>query len=857
MSVEKIQSALRERFAAPLPEFYRRRIVFWQDPDREFGDLVEEIDLPGVTILKLTENGRFAAKKLLSHDDLTGDYLVYNPFSYPSSREDWLRDIVLYSEEFRADLTSLRAAELNVADTPALRKTIRLYKRFLDSQDRRKKLRGLGRRYETPLPFHLDVLSILAGCPGGDLQRILMVLLAPGPEKEENPILQNIEKLGSPEAFWQLVERYTGYQDGGSRPLADLAAHVLLTALSKTAPSSALAGLERFLSEAGRDFCHSLTARWLAGEESPGLWDLCRELEDTLNLPARFAAMDPEDLPSAGLFPAAHRQLLDRFFGQLAQNTAKAESLLTAAEFGRTSGWYLRFRHEYDCLLAMGRMREFYQQQGAGFHFARPQEVWKFYLQTGYQMDSFYRRFRASFARALRDGDPLLGDTLKQAADALEGLYQNWFLDGLTQNWAATAAEEWKRWGCLADVGRQRRFYEHYVQPVTKGRSRAFVMISDALRYEVAVQLRDAITRETRDTASLEAVQGTFPTITKFGMAALLPGQLLTIDSSQEVLMDGLPTRTTQEREGVLQKENPKSAALRCGDLLPMTRSQRRELVAGREVVYLYHNTIDAMGDKPATEAKVFDACEDAVRELLGIYRIVTGDLQATDILITADHGFLYTARPLAQGEKVGKELVDGTVWETGRRYIIADPGASSAQLLPVRLEDDSHTGFTPQDTSRIRIPGGGENYVHGGITLQEMAVPVLVCKHQRGGKGSREAENARLVLLSETRRVANRDFRLDFYQEQPVGEKVRPCTYTLYFEDEDGKEISDRQQIIADREEENAALRQFPARFHLHPGPYDRQKRYRLVVTNGTDLPEKTDFVINVIFNDDFDFGL
>lgn len=853
MSLEKIQFTLRERFAAPLPDFYRRRIVFWQDPDREFEDLVEEIDLPGVTTLKLTETNRFAAKKLLSHDDPTGDYLVYNPLSYPPEK-DWLRDIVLYSEVFRADLTSLRAAELNVADTPALRKTIRLYKRFLDSQDRRKKLRALGRRYEKPLPFHLDVLSVLAGCPGEDFRRVLIALLSAGLEKEENPVLQNIEKLGSPAAFWQLAERYAGYQDGGDRPLADLAAHILLTALSKTAPRSALAGLERFLSAAGQDFCHSLAARWLAGEESPALWDLCRELEDTRSLPARFAAMDPEDLPSAGLFPAAHRLLLERFFGQLARNTANGEALLDAAGFGRTSGWYPRFRHEYDCLWAAGRMWEFFRQQGAGFHFARAREVWRFYTQTGWQMDTFYRHFRRSFARALRDGDPQLEDALKQAAETVEGLYQNWFLAGLTQNWTATAAEDWKRLGYLTDLLRQRRFYEHYVQPVTKRGSRAFVIISDALRYEVAVQLRDVITRETRDTASLEAVQGIFPTVTKFGMAALLPGRSLTVGEDQEVLIDGLPTRTTQEREAVLQRENPKSAALRCGDLLPMTRSRRRELTAGKEVVYLYHNAIDAMGDKPATEAKVFDACEDAVRELLGIYRIVAGDLQATDILITADHGFLYTARPLVQGEKVDKELVEGTARETGRRYILADPGASSARLLPVRLEDDSRTGFTPRDTSRIRVPGGGENYVHGGATLQEMAVPVLVCKHRRGG---REAENARLVLLSETRCIANRDFCLDFYQEQPVGDKVRPCTYTLYFEDEDGKEISDRPQIIADRGEENAALRQFPARFHLHPGPYDRQKTYRLVVTNGADLPEKTDFVINVIFNDDFDFGL
>jgi hypothetical protein len=51
------------------------------------------------------------------------------------------------------------------------------------------------------------------------------------------------------------------------------------------------------------------------------------------------------------------------------------------------------------------------------------------------------------------------------------------------------------------------------------------VIISDALRYEVAAELCDTITRTTKGTAKLDAVQAVFPSITKFGMAALIPGE--------------------------------------------------------------------------------------------------------------------------------------------------------------------------------------------------------------------------------------------------------------------------------------------------------------------------------------------
>ena len=34
----KTQQDLARRFAAPLPEFYKRRIIFWYDEAREFED---------------------------------------------------------------------------------------------------------------------------------------------------------------------------------------------------------------------------------------------------------------------------------------------------------------------------------------------------------------------------------------------------------------------------------------------------------------------------------------------------------------------------------------------------------------------------------------------------------------------------------------------------------------------------------------------------------------------------------------------------------------------------------------------------------------------------------------------------
>ena len=56
--------------------FYKRRIIFWYDEDREFEDKIEELELANAKILVLTGRNTFAAKKLLAVDDITSNYLV-------------------------------------------------------------------------------------------------------------------------------------------------------------------------------------------------------------------------------------------------------------------------------------------------------------------------------------------------------------------------------------------------------------------------------------------------------------------------------------------------------------------------------------------------------------------------------------------------------------------------------------------------------------------------------------------------------------------------------------------------------------------------------------------------------------
>ena len=855
MSIESIQFSLNERFSAPLPEFYKRRIVFWQDEDREFETMLDGLEIPDVKIIKLTGTNNFAVKKLLLHDDLTSNFLIYNPFSYAQQQDNWLRDIELFSEEYRADFISMQMSELNIAATPAMRKTVKVYSKFLENKDRIAKLKKSGREYQTPLQLHIDIMAVLAGLNGGSAQDVFIAVLAAGLDEDNNAALNNIKKFGNIDAFWQLARKYTGYIHEEDKPLGFFASHVLLTALAQTMNTSVLKGLERFISDSNKAYCYSIVHEWRNREYNDDLFDLCRYIENELNLASRFEKQDIETLLTADIFPSIHESILKRFFSEVADHVIKVELMLKAAENRRTAGWYERFADYYDCLYYMAKMQEFYQDNAAGFHIVEPKAIWKLYTETAYEMDSFYRHFHYAFGNSLKNSNVLLEDKLKHSAEYVEALYQNWYLKELTGCWTNAISENLSSLGYVSEIGKQHDFYPRYVRPLAGKNSRAFVIISDALRYEVAAELCDTIIRTTKGTAKLDAVQSIFPSITKFGMANLLPGRKLSVTEDMEVLVDGQHSRSTPEREKILCSGNPNSVAVQYTDVLNMKRADRRELVSGKEVVYIYHNTIDAIGDKAPTEKKVFEACEDAMQELSNILRIIINDMQGTDIFITADHGFLYTYSPLTESDKIGKSGFSGTVYEVGRRYAITDPLTAAEYLMPVQLEGEiggiAVKGYTPLDSTRIKIAGGGES-------LQEMVVPVIAFKNLRTtSKKYVEVSNAEIKLLSESRKVSNLLFSLDFFQRQPIGDKVQPCAYSIYMTDDEGVLISDRQTIIADRTSTNASERVFRVRFNLKAGAYDKNKIYRLVIANDTDVPEEVEFHIDIAFADDFGFDL
>ena len=865
MDTEKIIQELRRRFAAPLPEFYQRRIIFWYDEERAFEDQIGDLSLDGVKLLVLKGNNTFAAKKLLCEDDTTSNYLVYDPRPYMKDDDNWLINVQLYSEEFRADLNSIWMDEMGLPATAVVRSQVKRYNKFFRLKKHREAVQKLKSDIATAAQMHLAVMAVLAGCSDRQPDQIIKAILCAGLDRDTNSIYQSFVTYGADKAFWVMVSQATGYQEGDDGHLGHLVTHILLTAATRTMHQDLLAGLDGMISTPHQAYCYDFVSDWLHSDDKAQLYELARYAEAEARLSQRFAGLTVEDLADTECFPCIDECILTALMKEIRNQIIPVDKIRYAAEKRRTTAWYGRVSCYYEGLVQVANMQAFYLEHSAGFHTVDPQTVWKEYTSDYYRMDQSYRQFHLCFQRSLKESNPDLDDLFKSVTEQVEGLYTHWFLDGLGQNWTTACAENLEQYGHILEIPQQEDFYNTKIRPAD---NRIYVIVSDAFRYEVAAALAEDLQREMQCKVSLSSCEGLFPTVTKFGMAALLPHKKLSAilreNGTLAVLADGQPTDAGY-RDGILKSANPNSVALKYDDLIVLKREERQALVRGMDVVYIYHDAVDKASH--TSDSAVFTACDEAIGQIKNIMKIIVNSFGGTNILVTADHGFIYTYSPLREDDKVDRTTPSHQDVEVDRRYLIVQKGSRPDYLLSVKFMDQA-SGFdtyAPRDYVRIKKKGGGLNFVHGGISLQEMVVPVLEFQYLRNSykayqrnRDKIDTKPVAISLLSANRKISNMIFSLNFYQKEAVGGNREAAQYLVYFVDANGEKISDVNKIIADKTSADGQERTFRCNFSLRSKQYSNRASYFLVIADESGLqpPVKEEFQIDIAFAvDDFQF--
>ena len=164
----------------------------------------------------------------------------------------------------------------------------------------------------------------------------------------------------------------------------------------------------------------------------------------------------------------------------------------------------------------------------------------------------------------------------------------------------------------------------------------------------------------------------------------------------------------------------------------------------------------------------------------------------------------MHTYSPLSEDDKVDKTTESNQDVEIGRRYAIMQKGAQPQYLLPIQFlgGNTGYDAFAPRESIRIKMKGGGLNFVHGGISLQEMVVPVIEyhflrnqSKEYQKNKSRYDTKPVEISLLSANRKISNMIFSLNFYQKDAVGGNRETATYQIYFTDSRGKPIGHKER--------------------------------------------------------------
>src|SRR5712691_1998396 len=256
----------------------------------------------------------------------------------------------------------------------------------------------------------------------------------------------------------------------------------------------------------------------------------------------------------------------------------------------------------------------------------------------------------------------------------------------------------------------------------------AYVLV-DALRYEMAQELIEGLGDQFDVTLRPAIAQ--LPTITEVGMTALLPGadqHMELVDVGAGRVGIGIGETLLKDRASRVKyfqsRVEGQPVVLKLNDLMKPTKKRLQEITAA-DILLVTSQEIDRRGEESDDEEEARRFLDEVLEKLRrGIRRLAS--LGVRHIVVTADHGYLFVEE-LDDAMKIdppGGQTVDlhPRVW-VGRGGTAA-PGYMRVPASQLGLAGDLELAF-PLGLARFRTRGGHRGYCHGGISLQELVIPV------------------------------------------------------------------------------------------------------------------------------------
>lgn len=871
MSTAQFQDALIKQFAGG------QQLVFWNDPDSEFMAEVDALDISGVKLLRLDQTPALMAKVLLEQDPQSR-WLIYAPTECPAPEDDWLLDARMRGKAFSADSASMQLDELGLSSR-VLHGHLKQRAKFMRAKDRVDRLKRWVQPGDQAADLDRKMLAVLARSDTPDASgiflKVFQSLANEGADLTLMPKpLNDMAAQDLNGSFWALAEEEFGYKETGteSPSMRGLLYRILVTDFCQAigvTPSS----LNHFMITDRVRAAHAsvFASRWRSDMANYASYNaLSAVVADELHVSAMLGVLTAEQLVDAMTFESIDKRVIAdlkaRIIAGAGANMDAVRELMAKRRDGHWAKTLLAGANDhtkamaasYDALGAAASFFELQAKYSQGFSFGTAEAAFASYRSELFRFDQLYR----TFMRATDAVEPMGWSLLHELRERMEDAYSGWLIGQLSSAWDAVVdgseglLQHWK----LADVPNQQNFFEQFVTPsYSSGAKRVYVVISDAFRFEAAEELASNLNSKNRVKARLETMLGVLPSYTTLGMASLLPHKQLAYRSNAalDVTVDGMACATLEQRSAVLARHG--GVAISRDELMEKGKLGGRDFVKPHQLVYIYHDHIDAIGDKRSTEGKTFEATEQAIRELQELVGFIMNNLNGSTIFVTADHGFLYQESALEDADRAKVEEAMPGVIKPKKRYILgrgmwpmSGAWAGNTSITAGTEPGEGSVDFlVPKGAGRFHFVGGAR-FVHGSAMPQEIVVPVIVVKE--GDAEKTRTKPVDVSQLGSSNRIVTNKQRFEFIQTEAVSDRVLPVT--LLFSIRDGDQVvSDEQALTFDSTSPLMEERKRSLMLTIQSGDYDRNKDYFLVARDAKTKAEawRTTMRIDLAFSNDF----
>jgi len=754
--------------------FEKHRIIIWYDGDRKFTDEFNELEIPGIIKITIDKN-EFALKYQMLILQPADKFLLFAPINKPENEDNWLLDVELANHVFHTNQEAMYLQELNLQ--PNLRSWVSRYVDFFNSKERLGKLKGYIELGDTEDLLTSKLVQIVLGASTHQIDDLLKTYATSIINEKVESIDKDLKRFNLFVPFWENVEAIYSYRSA-NQGIYDFLIEVFQKNYS---PTSKNVGLNRS--------AEVLLSNWKDTKSFEAIYkQLAAKIEKDLDISSKLDSVSLETLITEDVFIGIDKKII-REIALIIENetlgTDKVDQLLKQRE---TTYWFGTYKPFYNALsYANWILSEIKSHQNIKIE--DYQDGFEKYTKQWFLIDQYYRLFIENYRETKQNS------VLNSLFQKVHKAYSNTWLMELSDKWQSVIDKS-SSWYFGAQS--QQQFFKRDIKPrFIDKKIKVFVVISDALRYECGQTLHQLFSEEARFTSTLEYRISGLPSYTQLGMASLLPHEELSFGEGDSILIDGKSTIGAEQRKKILEENSKvRATTINAVDLMRYTSkgTDAQNLIQKHDLIYVYHNRIDKVGDDKTSEDKVIEASKEEIQFLVDVAKKITG-MNGYHIVFTADHGFVYQHEALNESDFTDAQIV-GDIIKDSRRYVLGknlthNNNVVKYKATDLRINSEVEVLIT-KGINRLRKQGSGSRYVHGGATLQEVVVPVLFVSKKK----SNTVTKVDVDILNKTNnRITTNIHGVKFYQQQPVGEGVVARTIKSYFVEL----IGDQRTMISD----------------------------------------------------------